>query len=65
MTTRISLVKALPTLHWGELQFLKSEPVDWLLDLTFLRILWETGEDTVLETACYEPLEKPKIRLLR
>ncbi len=60
MTTRISLVKALPTLHWGELQFLKSEPVDWNLDLAFLRLLWEWGEDTILETAAYEPFTKPK-----
>jgi hypothetical protein len=58
MTTRISLVKALPTLHWGELQFLKSEPVDWHLDLAFLLYLWEIGEETILETAFYEPFNK-------
>jgi len=51
VTVRISLVKALPNLHWAK------EPLDWHLDLAFLKYLWEHGEDTILETAFYEPFK--------
>ncbi len=58
MTIRISIVRALPNRHWGELHFPSSEPLDWRLDLAFLLHLWEIGEDTILETAFYEPFNK-------
>ena len=47
MTTRLSIVQALLP---------NKELVDWHLDLAFLMYLWELGEDTILETAFYEPL---------
>jgi hypothetical protein len=58
MTIRISLVRALPNRHWVELNILQVVPLDWHLDLAFLKYLWELGEVTILETAFYEPFEK-------
>ena len=54
MSIRISIVKAMPYVHWGESHFAMGEPVDWRLDLAYLLYLWEGGEDTILETAFYE-----------
>jgi len=58
MTIRLSLVRALPKRHWGELHFPHRVPLDWNLDLAFLQYLWELGEQTVLETAFYEVFDK-------
>ena len=59
MTTRLSIVRKLPKRHWGEWHFPDQEPVDWHLDLAFLRRMWDLGQDTILETAFYEPFDKP------
>jgi hypothetical protein len=58
MTIRLSLVRALPNKHWGELHFPQREPLDWHLDLAYLLYLWEVGEDTILETTFYELFDK-------
>ena len=58
MTIKISIAKALPTTHWREFHFPDTEPEGWRLDLTYLLYLWEIGQDTILETAFYEPFEK-------
>ena len=58
MTTRISLVRALPNKLWGELHFPSRKPRDWHLDLAFLLYMWEMGEDTILETTFYEIFDK-------
>ena len=58
MTVRISIVKAMPSLHLEKHYFPIGEPVDWRLDLAYLLYLWEWGEDTILETAFYELFDK-------
>ncbi len=59
MTTRISIVRELPIRGGEELQFPNEAPARWHTDLAFLRRLWELGEDTIVETAFYEPFQKP------
>jgi hypothetical protein len=54
MTARLSIVRAFPNSNWGDLHFPNNEPVDWHLDVVYLRYMWEYGEDTILETAFYE-----------
>jgi len=58
MTTRISIVRELPMSHREETHF-PEEPTNWHMQVAFLRRLWELGEDTVIETAFYEPFQKP------
>ena len=59
MTTRISIVRELRKSHWEESHFPNEEPAGWRTQVAFLRRLWELGEETILETAFYEPFEKP------
>ena len=58
MTIKISITKALPKTHRGVLHFPNTELEGWHLDLAYLLYLWELGQDTILETAFYEPFEK-------
>jgi hypothetical protein len=59
MTTRISIVRELPMSHWEESHFSNEEPANWHTEVAFLRRLWQLGEDTIMETAFYEPFQKP------
>jgi hypothetical protein len=59
MTTRLSIFRELPKIGWGDLEFPDQKPVNWYLHVAFLRRMWELGQDTILETAFYEPFEKP------
>jgi hypothetical protein len=61
MTTRLSIVSEFPKRGWGDLQFPVEKPVNWYFNVVFLRRMWELGQDTILETAFYEPLKKPVI----
>lgn len=61
MTTRLCIVRELPKRSWGDLRFPDEKPVNWYFDVAFLRRMWELGQDTILETAFYEPFEKPII----
>jgi len=58
MTTRISIIRELPMRRWEESHF-PEEPANWHTQVAFLRRLWELGEDTIIETAFYEPFQKP------
>jgi hypothetical protein len=60
MTFRISIVHDLPKSRWGASHMPNKQPIGWKENLKFLRLMWEEGEDTILETAFYEPFEKPK-----
>ena len=59
MTTRISIVRELPMSHWEESHSSNEEPANWHTEVAFLRRLWQLGEDTIMETAFYEPFQKP------
>lgn len=63
MTTRVSIVHELPKRGWGDLQLPDEKPVNWYLNVAFLRRMWELGQDTILETAFYEPFVKPNKKL--
>jgi hypothetical protein len=47
MTVKLSILHELPL------------PADWQLDVLYLQYLWESDEDTILETEFYEPFPKP------
>lgn len=58
MTIKLSLIRAFPNRHWGELNFPSRAPVDWRLDLAYLQYLWELDEDTVLETTFFQRFDE-------
>jgi len=58
MTTRFSIVRELKKSRWGSSHMPNKIPDGWNSTLKTLRFLWERGDDTVLETAFYEPFDK-------
>jgi hypothetical protein len=59
VTTRLSIVHELPS-YYSEMPLDPNEDIpSWYFDVVFLRRMWELGQDTILETAFYEPFEKP------
>ena len=62
MTTRLSIVHELPNHRWGMSPHPNEAVPCWFLNVAFLRRMWELGQDTILETAFYEPFEKPNFK---
>jgi hypothetical protein len=58
VTTRLSIVHELASNHSGVSLDPNGGIPGWYLDVAFLRRMWELGQDTILETAFYEPFEK-------
>ena len=58
MTTRLSIVHELPNNHLGVPLDPHQDVPGWYFDVVFLRRMWELGQDTILETAFYEPFAK-------
>jgi len=58
MATRFSIVHQLKKSRWGESHLPNKKPKDWKVNLEGLRRLWEIEEETILETAFYEPFQK-------
>jgi hypothetical protein len=59
MTTRLSLTHKLPDNRWRVPRDPDGDFPGWSRDVAFLRRMWELGQDTILETAFYEPFVKP------
>ena len=57
VTSRFSLIYDLKRSRWAETH-LEEPPADWQIILDYLRLLWQLGEDTILETEFYEPCQK-------
>jgi hypothetical protein len=60
VTTRLSIVHELAGNHPGVSLDPNGGIPGWYLDVAFLRRMWELGQDTILETAFYEPFKKPE-----
>jgi hypothetical protein len=58
MTKRFSIVHDLPKSRWGASHMPNKVPVGWKGTLKTIRMMWEAGEDTILETAFYELFDK-------
>jgi hypothetical protein len=54
MTTRFSIVRELPKGSWTASYMPNKVPVTWKDTVKTMRIMWESGRATILETAFYE-----------
>ena len=58
MATRFSIANELKT-RWAPSHLPNRRIERWPALLGYLRDLWLVGEETILETAFYEPVRKP------
>ena len=63
MTTRLCIVRELPNNRWAMPRYPDGDYPGWSRDVAFLRTMWQLGQDTILETAFYEPFQKPVNKL--
>jgi len=61
MTIRFSIVDEQPPSRLGKSRMHTQIPATWKDDVVTMRMLWEAGQDTLLETAFFEyfPGKKP------
>lgn len=57
MTTRFSIVRELPKSRWGAAYMSNQILVTWKDTVKTMRIMWESGRATILETAFDEPFK--------